>query len=400
MYILVAYFWTVGVSQIFGSTPGNPFGLTALNEIYLALATAYAFFIVALGRTRKGDLLFLAVPILAMVLSAFIADSVYGQPFYLGLVEERRMLWLYLYFPLRDLTERLGYDAMRRIILNTALFCASLGFLWYLDFIPGWNELSKRFAMADRANFGSVFVAIALLLGFRQERIYKTLFLFAFLVLVAQTRQVLIALIIAVIAMYVVESIRSRKPFLLSAFLIMAILVLIPAAVDPYAIVAYLPSSFQELARTEYLESSARSRAFADVFNHFRPFGHGALSNLYRGGFALHFGPYFFLTDIGFIGTIHRYGWLALIYCGLTMYFIVSIWRRAGLGEANQFMPIFGATIALLAAWPTAGILEYRGGFIAMLAGLAAVCGQRQWVIVRRRVPPLADGPPPQLQAR
>ncbi len=400
MNLILTYFWLIGVSLIFANTPGNPFGVAGLNEFYLILAFAYTGYSLIGNRFAKGEMLFFWLPIFAMLTSAAIADYVYGQPLYLGLVEERRILALYFYFPLRDLAKNIGYDAMRKAILNTALSCATLGFLWYLGFVPGFRELGKQFALADRANFGSVFVCIAIVLNFRQERIYKSLYLFLFLIFVAQTRQVLIALIIAMTAMYIVDSLRSGKPLLFSALLILIVLALIPVAIDPYMVIAYLPDSFQELTRAKYLERSARALAYSGVFTHFRPLGHGALSNLYGGGFGRYFGESFFLADIGIVGTIHRFGWLAFVFCGLTLTLFVTIWRRAARGEAWQFVAVIAASLTLLVTWPTAGIIEYRGGYLAMLAGLAMVCGQRRRVYVRRAPAPSAGVPQPQLLTR
>ena len=379
--------------MVFADTPGNPFGIPGINEGFMGLAVVYAVYMAVTRGLKSGELLLLLTPVVAMSVSALIAKSVYGQPFQFGLFEERRMLALYFYFPLRDTTQMHGYKVMLRAMMNVALACATIGFAWWSGLLPGWKVLETGFVTESRANFGAVFAGIALILNFKREKWYKLLYIFLFLVFVSQTRQVLIALVIGIFVIFILDSIRSGKPVLFSALLVMSLLVLIPTAIDPYAVIAFLPDNFQDLTRDEYLQRSARARSYASVFEYFRPLGHGALSLRYHGGFANYFGANFFLADIGIVGTIHRFGWLTLLYAFVTLSFIWRVWRLAYRGNGEQFVTLVGATFMVLVTWPTAGILEYRAGPLALLIAVASFSLQRRIVYMPFAVRRSDNGP-------
>lgn len=386
------YFWLVPISGVLTTTKGNPFAIPFSAEVFSLMALLPFISHVAKRKpVTNFDIFILLSPLFWIIWSALAAKLTFGQPMWYGLVEQRRMLLLYLYFPFRfTIFSKLSPQTLLRPMLVLALIAAVLGILYWSGAVSGLRDLevSRAEVREGRANLAAPFVAMTLifwLVAWQKIRLrwYEFIALvlsFGFLLVVAQTRQILVGLAIAAFVYWLMQGRRARR------FVAATALLLVVAGLGLSAILLDLPvaqgtvEAFAQLWTDQYLQESSRSRALQIVFQDFNFVGHGALSQQWRGGFLERYDGHFVLADIGIFGTIHTFGALAILIALETLlllrFAVVNSYKLHGvmIGEA-----VLLYSIVLLALWPTAAILEMRSPFLALLIAMGAAAVPRKY---------------------
>jgi len=370
-------------SQIFAFTSSNPMGLKGFQEGYyvalLLFSSLYLFsqFHSSRGFVYKSDLTVVLLVTLLMSYSAFAAHVRFGQPIMYGLIEERRIFSILIYFPiiwaLRNRCVNI-YEVFS-IITLTAFICLILTFLVQFGIISKITvqDYSTGALRQERYGIGQHYIAIALLYSVflylngidTNLQIIKVLSLFLVLVTVVQTRQIVLAVFIGSMIMSLRLSVRLLVRMLcLSAILVAIITVYYsnnPSQFDTALIL------FSELRNHEYLTESARAVGYSIVYAELiagNIWGNGSLSLLWKNGFSRIYGDYFFLADIGVVGSFFKFGLLAII---IYLAFYLTIFSKCfSARKSESFKLTLGVISYLTITAPVAAPLEYRG-FIAGL---------------------------------
>lgn len=381
-------------SQIFSATSSNPIGIKGIQEIFYALLIVWATFSVSqqkclnLQDRRLDVFLYLLVPILAFY-GATIAWVTFGQPLLFGLLEERRLLALWVYFPITTAVRRGWVDLhkIENMAVGVSFVCCLLMISVRTDILPIINNVkqSEIALREERYGIGQGFVSIAILILFSRSRYIYSHFYFAgiiflgsVLVAIVQTRQLIVGT--AVGLLFLLRSIRAAA-FAGSLIIITGLILLIFPSLATIAenLMLLTQHTFME----DNLDSSWRSIAIGIVYDSLlrgEIMGHGSLSPLWNNGFARIYGPFFFLADIGLSGTFYRYGLVGLLSYFVYLLVQISVLQRIkGSPSKSLYVAIF---VMLLITAPLGAPLEYRGyvsGFLlAMTSQLKRSKGKNQ----------------------
>ena len=367
------YFWMVGVVSIFTLTPHNPFGIPGTREAYILLSAAYIPFFFA--QKPKGYLPYfvLLIPPLAMTYSAAMAGFTFGQPFLAGVMEERRMLQLWTFFPLA--VHARDFDHLMKVFLRVCIFAAIMGILNYIGVLPGWHEyeISAADGRDGRANFATNPLLIATLYSTEmmlkskatRRDVIAVILGLTFLVVVAQTRQI-------VLAYMLVTTLRlafSRGNAVLKFFTMGALSLIVVYAAFELSTDSFLVAKYAELLDLESLSDSARGSTIATIYNNLSAFGSGALSLSWRGGFSEIYGQNFFLSDVGIFATFFRFGVIfAPVILIITFLFFWAPYKKSV--QTSQRVAVSVSAIALILLIPTGAIFEHKSVLLAIVVAM------------------------------
>src|SRR5690606_32762080 len=112
--------------SVFGESPHNPYGITMVNELYLAICLCLtAFLILAMADEASREIRILMYyclysTVVFLVLPAVFAYFTYGQPIVYGLIEERRILFCLGFVPLLLLSKRVSTLDRKSTRLNSS----------------------------------------------------------------------------------------------------------------------------------------------------------------------------------------------------------------------------------------------------------------------------------------
>ena len=95
-------------AQIFSATASNPLGVNGAQEAFYVFLGLWAFKSVVLTTVRYAkvpsiDLFIFVTPLALIAYGATAAFITFKQPIAFGILEERRILSVYVYFPLVDM---------------------------------------------------------------------------------------------------------------------------------------------------------------------------------------------------------------------------------------------------------------------------------------------------------
>ena len=365
-------------SQIFSYSVNNPFGIKGFSEAFSLLLFFYAlyFFYDNAFRVDKLDFLAFITPISLIVMSAFLAKVHYGQPILAGIIEERRMLGLYVYFPLirHFRYVKNDIDKLYFYIFISTFIAIILGLLYQLDIVKGFNVTSSslRQFRQDRATTGNHYVVLSCIilycyLIFKVEKRVKHAFFlavcFTTLLTISQSRGIVIALVLVILLTN-----RSSKHVTykfsylglsLASFLLVAISLDIKI---PFLETVIQP--FIEISSESYINDSVRAQTIAKIVSDMSFFGHGALWLQWNNGFVPYYGEYFFLSDVGIWGTLFRYGIFSVIPISIYAFFAKQILIKPN--SNLDSLIAFGIFLHVTLMIPIAGAFEYRSFIIAI----------------------------------
>lgn len=294
--------------------------------LLVVAATACLFIAWKWVYQSKTSLWIICMGVMLPLISAVLANLNFGQPLVYGLLEERRFLQYLVFFPMLFLLIKASpsQEELGKYFLYVSLFCATLGFAYYLGIIPqnkgvsftvdDWTQY-EDLLRPNRFRIGSPFVTISafMLMYSMRDRVTvgRLLMLFyfaAYLWLVLQTRQTMVVWALAGMWIF-----RKRIDSLMKmSALGVAILVVSYLLVPEFYHAQY--DRFDALLFDATSGPGVRDRTVAiilDAISANNYFGMGALSLQWQGGFTRVYNSHFYLADVGIFGVYYRFGFLA-----------------------------------------------------------------------------------------
>jgi len=369
----------------------NPVGVPYSQEMFILLLFAFAFLYLSGCLIQNITIPSAGVVVLLLVLfyltmSPLLAKYMLHQPYIYGVIEERRVAMLLVFFPVYYLMRGRGVSADRltQIIVAIAVAASAVMVVSSMTASGGDAAAAGDDLREGRMGAGVAFVALsalillaALLTGntqrlfprSRRPLVISVVLLGVFvgeILFIVQSRQTFLGIGIAAVAVAAVQ--RGRGMLVLGLGVIAAAVAFIQSD--------RLVDLFGQLVSDQYLEQSARSRAIDIIFSALRDssyVGMGALYQGYRGGFEELYGPNFYLSDVGIFGTFYRFGFLAVI----PVFLWLTVYLRVMRSVNDMFVRVFARLylVYFVALWPVGGVVEYRGAVAGVVLAIAAAAG-------------------------
>lgn len=365
--------------SVFGETPHNPYGIAFVNELYLAGCIALtALLILSMADEASRELRILMYyclysTIVFLVLPAIFAYFTYGQPIVYGLIEERRLLFCLGFAPLLLLSKRVSTLQFERALIYAALIAALLSWCFKFGVIPDLREEVRSDDRPDRSSIGPFLICFGYFYCIqiwskgvspinnakRNKNFYLIIaaLLLLTLVFATQTRQ-LIVLCLA----FTLFCLRAKAiVWAASLCVLLSPFYFYPSLLEMLG----LNMEFYD-STLDGVEDSVRSTTISMIFSHLELVNwlpSGSLSLMWQDGFIPYFGEHFFLSDVGIIGTLFRFGFLTFFIVPLTLLIYQRIARN--INPDMQF--IYSVMLALFVIWPLNGLFEYAQPVIATL---------------------------------
>ncbi|MBA1275172.1 hypothetical protein [Stutzerimonas azotifigens] len=365
--------------QVLGEGTHNPYGIRPLTEMYLAACILLAIF-AALARAETASpelriLTYYAVYTCAVfiVLPAIFSNMTFGQPLVYGFIEERRVLFCLGFLPLLLLSKRLSTLQFERAFLYAALVAVFLSWCFKFGVIPDQRTEQVAWDRPDRSSIGAHLMCLAYFYCIqiwsigaspingapRNKNFYLLVAVILLLTLVfaTQTRQ-----LIFMCLCFTLFCLRAKAVIWAAALCVL----LSPFYFYPVLLeVLGLNIEFYS-SQLEGVEDNVRSNTIGQIMAHLDLVNwlpSGSLSLMWQDGFIPYFGEHFFLSDVGVIGTLFRFGFLVLLVVPLTLFLYQRIAKR--ICKDTTFL--YPTMLAFFVIWPLSGLLEYNQASIAML---------------------------------
>lgn len=372
--------------SVFGDSTHNPIGFKFLNEAYLAVCLGFAALLVLASAEEASRelrvLMYYAVYSIFVftVLPALFAHFTFGQPIMYGLIEERRILFTFGFVPLLLLTKRISTLQFERAIIYAALVAVILSWGFKFGLVPDLREEQTAWDRPDRSSIGPFLICFAYFYciqiwsngkspingAARQRSVYMIIaaILLLTLVFATQTRQ-LIVLCLA----FTLFCLRAKAViWAASLCVLLSPFFFYPALLEMFGMnLEFYQDNFKG-----GVEDGVRPYTIASVFNHLDLVNwlpSGSLSLMWQDGFIPYFGEHFFLSDIGIIGTLFRFGFLTFLLVPLTLY----VYRRIAWNINPQMGFTYSVMLAFFVIWPLNGLFEYTQPVICMLLVIHAL---------------------------
>ncbi|WP_313433266.1 hypothetical protein [Stutzerimonas nitrititolerans] len=365
--------------SVFGESPHNPYGITMVNELYLAICLCLtAFLILAMADEASREIRILMYyclysTVVFLVLPAVFAYFTYGQPIVYGLIEERRILFCLGFVPLLLLSKRVSTLQFERALIYAALVAAFLSWCFKFGVIPDLRDEVRSDDRPDRSSIGPFLICFGYFYCIqiwskgkspindakRNRNLYLVIaaVLLLTLVFATQTRQ-LIVLCLA----FTLFCLRAKAViWAASLCVLLSPFYLYPSLLEMLG----LNIEFYDNA-LDGIEDGVRSTTVSMIFDHLNLVNwlpSGSLSLMWQDGFIPYFGEHFFLSDVGIIGTLFRFGFLTFLIVPLSLLVYRNIARN--IGTDMQFL--YSVMLALFVIWPLNGLFEYGQPVIATL---------------------------------
>ncbi|MFV0455702.1 MAG: hypothetical protein ACK5NQ_12055 [Pseudomonas sp.] len=371
--------------SVFGESPHNPYGITMVNELYLAICLCLtAFLILAMADEASREIRILMYyclysSVVFLVLPAVFAYFTYGQPIVYGLIEERRILFCLGFVPLLLLSKRVSTLQFERALIYAALVAAFLSWCFKFGVIPDLRDEVRSDDRPDRSSIGPFLICFGYFYCIqiwskgkspindakRNRNFYLVIaaLLLLTLVFATQTRQLIVFCLAFTLFCLRAKAIiwAASLCVLLSPFY------LYPSLLDMLGLnIEFYDNTL------DGIEDSVRSTTVSMIFNHLNQVNwlpSGSLSLMWQDGFIPYFGEHFFLSDVGIIGTLFRFGFLTFLIVPLSLLVYRNIARN--IGTDMQFL--YSVMLALFVIWPLNGVFEYSQSVIAMLFVIHAI---------------------------
>jgi len=365
--------------SVFGESPHNPYGITMVNELYLAICLCLtAFLILAMADEASREIRILMYyclysTVVFLVLPAVFAYFTYGQPIVYGLIEERRILFCLGFVPLLLLSKRVSTLQFERALIYAALVAAFLSWCFKFGVIPDLRDEVRSDDRPDRSSIGPFLICFGYFYCIqiwskgkspindakRNRNLYLVIaaVLLLTLVFATQTRQ-LIVLCLA----FTLFCLRAKAVIWAASLCVL----LSPFYLYP-SLLEMLGLNIEFYDNTlDGIEDGVRSTTVSMIFDHLNLVNwlpSGSLSLMWQDGFIPYFGEHFFLSDVGIIGTLFRFGFLTFLIIPLSLLVYRNIARN--IGTDMQFL--YSVMLALFVIWPLNGLFEYGQPVIATL---------------------------------
>lgn len=366
--------------SVFGDSTHNPLGFKFLNEAYLAICLGLALLLILASTeatSREFRILmyyaFYSVVVFT-ILPTIFAHFTFGQPIAYGLIEERRILFAFGFVPLLLLAKRISTLQFERAFIYAALIAVVLSWCFKFGLVPDLRKEQTSWDRPDRSSIGPFLICFAYFYCIqiwakgkspingdaRRKTFYLIIaaILLLTLVFATQTRQ-LIALCLA----FTLFALRAKAiVWAASLSVLLSPFYFYPELLE----VLGLNTEFYSSNLDGGVEDAVRPNTIASVFSHLDLVNwlpSGSLSLMWQDGFIPYFGEHFFLSDIGIIGTLFRFGFLAFILVPLTLLIYYRIARN--INADMQFT--YAVILAYMVIWPLNGLFEYTQDVICLL---------------------------------
>ncbi|AZZ45036.1 hypothetical protein C1896_09010 [Pseudomonadaceae bacterium SI-3] len=372
--------------SVFGDSTHNPIGFKFLNEAYLAVCLGLSLLLI-LASTEEASREFRILMYYAFysvfvftVLPAIFSFYTFGQPITYGLIEERRILFTFGFVPLLLLAKHISTRQFEHALIYAALIAVILSWCFKFGLVPDLREEQTSWDRPDRSSIGPFLICFAYFYCIqvwakgkspingeqRQRKLYLLIaaVLLLTLVFATQTRQ-LIVLCLA----FTLFSLRAKAIiWAASLCVLLSPLFFYPELLE----VLGLNIEFYENSLDGDVEDGVRPYTIASVFSHLSLVNwlpSGSLSLMWQDGFIPYFGEHFFLSDIGIIGTLFRFGFLTFLLVPLTLF----VYRRIARSINTEMEFTYAVMLAFFVIWPLNGLFEYTQPVICMLFVLHAL---------------------------
>jgi hypothetical protein len=372
--------------SVFGDSTHNPIGFKFLNEAYLAVCLGLSLLLI-LASTDEASREFRILMYYAFysvfvftVLPAIFSFYTFGQPITYGLIEERRILFTFGFVPLLLLAKHISTRQFEHALIYAALIAVILSWGFKFGLVPDLREEQTSWDRPDRSSIGPFLICFAYFYCIqvwakgkspingeqRQRKLYLLIaaVLLLTLVFATQTRQ-LIVLCLA----FTLFSLRAKAIiWAASLCVLLSPLFFYPELLE----VLGLNIEFYENSLDGDVEDGVRPHTIASVFSHLSLVNwlpSGSLSLMWQDGFIPYFGEHFFLSDIGIIGTLFRFGFLTFLLVPLTLF----VYRRIARSINTEMEFTYAVMLAFFVIWPLNGLFEYTQPVICMLFVLHAL---------------------------
>ncbi|TWI50488.1 hypothetical protein IQ22_03882 [Pseudomonas duriflava] len=359
---------------VFEQSNTNPIGIRYTGELYLAICLGFTtLFMLSTPGFRRNDynigLAFCFFSAFTFVLlPALFAELFYRQPLFFGLIEERRVLYCFSFVLLLYFSKRVSAAQFESIVLAVGLLSVILSWMFYFKMLPDLRDEVLDLSRPGRASPGAGAIIFSYCFcvyfagkgrspinGALKSKLLYAFLAFVFLatiVFVMQTRQVIV--VCAVFTLLVLKS-QSIKPIVFGS------LILFPLMANPHLLEALgLNIDFYMNSVEEGPTDDVRGNTITAIMNHLDEYNwvpSGSLSLMWNGGFRQYFSNYFFLSDVGVIGTIFRFGFLAFAIIPIALF----IHYKAAIKLNSNLDFTLAVFLAFLTIWPLQGIFEYQG---------------------------------------
>ncbi|VXC78697.1 hypothetical protein [Pseudomonas sp. 9Ag] len=372
--------------SVFGDSTHNPIGFKFLNEAYLAVCLGLSLLLI-LASTEESSREFRILMYYAFysvfvftVLPAIFSFYTFGQPITYGLIEERRILFTFGFVPLLLLAKHISTRQFEHAFVYAALIAVVLSWCFKFGLVPDLREEQTSWDRPDRSSIGPFLICFAYFYCIqvwakgkspingeqRQRKLYLILaaVLLLTLVFATQTRQ-LIVLCLA----FTLFSLRAKAIiWAASLCVLLSPLFFYPELLE----ILGLNVEFYESSLDGDVEDGVRPHTIASVFSHLNLVNwlpSGSLSLMWQDGFIPYFGEHFFLSDIGIIGTLFRFGFLTFLLVPLTLF----VYHRIARSINSEMEFTYAVMLAFFVIWPLNGLFEYTQPVICMLFVLHAL---------------------------
>ena len=372
--------------SVFGDSTHNPIGFKFLNEAYLAVCLGLSLLLI-LASTEESSREFRILMYYAFysvfvftVLPAIFSFYTFGQPITYGLIEERRILFTFGFVPLLLLAKHISTRQFEHAFIYAALIAVVLSWCFKFGLVPDLREEQTSWDRPDRSSIGPFLICFAYFYCIqvwakgkspingeqRQRKRYLILaaVLLLTLVFATQTRQ-LIVLCLA----FTLFSLRAKAIiWAASLCVLLSPLFFYPELLE----ILGLNVEFYESSLDGDVEDGVRPHTIASVFSHLNLVNwlpSGSLSLMWQDGFIPYFGEHFFLSDIGIIGTLFRFGFLTFLLVPLTLF----VYHRIARSINSEMEFTYAVILAFFVIWPLNGLFEYTQPVICMLFVLHAL---------------------------
>jgi hypothetical protein len=366
--------------SVFGDSTHNPIGFKFLNELYLAVCLgASLLLILASTETTAREFRILTYYacysiLVFTVLPAIFAYYTFGQPIMYGLIEERRILFAFGFVPLLLLAKHISVLQFERSIIYAALIAVFLSWCFKFGLVPDLREEQTAWDRPDRSSIGPFLICFAYFYCIqiwangkspingddRHRNFYLVVaaVLLLTLVFATQTRQ-LIVLCLA----FTLFSLKAKAIVWAASLCVL----LSPFYFYPELLeILGLNVEFYGSNLEGDVEDGVRPNTIASVFSHLDLVNwlpSGSLSLMWQDGFIPYFGEHFFLSDIGIIGTLFRFGFLTFLLVPLTLFVYQRIARNINPDMGFSYCVM----LAFFVIWPLQGLFEYLQPVICLL---------------------------------
>lgn len=371
----------VGVLLLHGGfffRAGSPFeqhflAFTGVRELHIALCCFAAVLVVLEGLRRKeflsGDLILIGVVVAYALGSAALANLEFGQPILYGLFEERRVFVIWGVFLIlaayhqanqrpEALIGALNWTALIYLVLGLTMQTGVLGDLAARD-IPVFDPRKYRILVGTDIYAAAVIVGMVMIIRFKEwKHLIPVLIGVAGLILISQTRSAMVVVGAAVVAYFIITA------FIITAFWRFLITTCAAAGAAAFFIFSHQGGLVAELNVRVHTANTIFSELGKNDW-----IGMGALSLQWQNGFHRVYDRFFYLSDVGVVGELYRFGlFLPVIYAGLAL--AIFCYFRQPIDPRGRSIA-FGMLLLFIINSPGGGLIAFAGTNLALMLAFA-----------------------------